>query len=197
MVGRIIHIAIFILITLSACNNSNDYKAYCSAIEQGRSSKNTSMIKEGILPEDAYNGFNGLLYFNIDTHYRVRAKVKPIQGNMVELYTNSEEKAIYYALFELSFTLKDSNCTLIAYSKTPLHPKQLFIPFKDLSNQSSTYGAGRYIDIDYKEENNVVLDFNLAYNPYCHYNSSYICPVVPFNNHLKLHIYAGEKRLHQ
>jgi len=93
MVGRIIHIALFILITLTACNNGNDYKAYCSAIEQGRASKNTSMIKEGILPEDAYNGFKGLHYFNIDTHYRVRAKVKPIQGNMVELYTNSDRKS--------------------------------------------------------------------------------------------------------
>ena len=197
MVGRLIYITLFILTALIACNNSNTYKAYCSAIEKARADKNTSMITEGILPEDAYNGFKGLQYFNIDTQYRVLASVKPIQGNMVEMATNSEEKAIYYAVFELNFTLNDSNCTLTAYSKTPLHPKQLFIPFKDLSNLNATYGAGRYIDLDYNEATKVVLDFNLAYNPYCHYNSLYICPVVPLNNHLNIHIYAGEKRLHQ
>jgi uncharacterized protein (DUF1684 family) len=197
MAGRLIYIALFILTTLIACNNSNTYKAYCSAIEQTRANKNTSIIKDGILPEEDYNGFKGLQYFDVDTLYRVLASVKPMQGNMVEMYTNSEEKAIYYAVFELNFTLKDSNCTLTAYSKTPLHPNQLFIPFKDLSNTNTTYGAGRYIDLDYNDANPIVLDFNLAYNPYCHYNSLYICPVVPLNNHLKLHIYAGEKRLHQ
>ena len=196
MVSRLVCITLFVLSLFVACNNANEYKAYCSTILNMRAEKNSSLITEGILPEDAYNGFKGLQYFDIDSTYRVWAKLTPLNGQMIEMRTNSEEKSIYYAVFNLSFKIKDSSCVLTAYSKTLLHPKMLFVPFKDLSNQHTSYGAGRYLDIPYNNDAIICLDFNLAYNPYCHYNSAYICPIVPINNHLNQYIYAGEKRLH-
>ena len=39
----------------------------------------------------------------------------------------------------------------------------------------------------------ITIDFNLAYNPYCAYNSNYKCPMVPLENVLKEEILAGEK----
>ena len=37
------------------------------------------------------------------------------------------------------------------------------------------------------------IDFNMSYNPYCAYNTTYVCPLPPPQNHLALPILAGEK----
>ena len=41
-----------------------------------------------------------------------------------------------------------------------------------------------------------LVDFNLAYNPYCAYNEAWTCPITPFENRLKVPIRAGEKIFH-
>ena len=38
-----------------------------------------------------------------------------------------------------------------------------------------------------------LVDFNIAYNPYCAYNDHWSCPLTPFENRLKVPIRAGEK----
>ena len=39
----------------------------------------------------------------------------------------------------------------------------------------------------------VIINFNLAYNPYCAYNEKYSCPLVPGENDLPVAIMAGVK----
>ena len=68
-----------------------------------------------------------------------------------------------------------------------------FVPFYDLTTGIETYGGGRFLDVDVKNNQQIVLDFNTAYNPYCVYNPNYICPVPPVNNTLKVKVLAGEK----
>ncbi|MDX1351060.1 MAG: DUF1684 domain-containing protein, partial [Putridiphycobacter sp.] len=41
--------------------------------------------------------------------------------------------------------------------------------------------------------NEILIDFNKAYNPYCHYNSRYSCPIPPSENYLPVAIKAGVK----
>jgi uncharacterized protein (DUF1684 family) len=41
--------------------------------------------------------------------------------------------------------------------------------------------------------NQVILDFNKAYNPYCAYSDEYNCPIPPRENYLNIAIKAGEK----
>jgi uncharacterized protein (DUF1684 family) len=69
----------------------------------------------------------------------------------------------------------------------------LFVPFKDKTSGITSYEGGRYIDIDIPTTDEVVLDFNKAYNPYCAYNSKYSCPIPPAVNSLAIEILAGEK----
>jgi uncharacterized protein (DUF1684 family) len=38
-----------------------------------------------------------------------------------------------------------------------------------------------------------VVDFNMAYNPYCAYNPMWTCPIPPKENRLSVPIEAGEK----
>ncbi|MDA9028849.1 DUF1684 domain-containing protein, partial [Flavobacteriaceae bacterium] len=44
------------------------------------------------------------------------------------------------------------------------------------------------------EGNQIMIDFNSSYNPYCAYNEKYSCPIVPRENYVPLEIKAGVKR---
>jgi uncharacterized protein (DUF1684 family) len=76
----------------------------------------------------------------------------------------------------------------------------LFLPFKDQSNLTETYGGGRYLYDTIKgadlgaNEDEIVLDFNFAYNPSCAYDARWVCPLAPQENSLNMAITAGEKR---
>lgn len=71
----------------------------------------------------------------------------------------------------------------------------LFLPFKDATNGSQTYGGGRYMNLSIEqiEQEGCFLDFNKAYNPWCAYRDGFNCPIPPRANHLDIEIEAGEK----
>ena len=69
----------------------------------------------------------------------------------------------------------------------------MFLPFLDNTNGEETYGGGRYIDLQFPEGGELVIDFNKAYNPLCAYNEKYSCPIVPLENYLELKVEAGVK----
>lgn len=78
--------------------------------------------------------------------------------------------------------------------RIPGKQNHLFVPFKDLTNGEQTYGGGRYLDLSILDlkENQITLDFNKCYNPYCAYSDGYSCPIPPPENHLDINIKAGE-----
>ncbi len=67
--------------------------------------------------------------------------------------------------------------------------------FSDLTNGETTYGAGRFLDLDAPEPGapSMVIDFNKAYNPPCAFSDYATCPIPPPENRLALAIPAGEK----
>jgi uncharacterized protein (DUF1684 family) len=68
-----------------------------------------------------------------------------------------------------------------------------FLPFVDALAGKETYPAGRYLEPEELYGNRFLVDFNLAYNPYCAYNEMWSCPITPAENRLKVPIRAGEK----
>ena len=98
----------------------------------------------------------------------------------------------------VTFDLFDKSYSLNIYRNLDIidrdgYEDYLFLPFLDDTNGDESYGGGRYIDLDIPEGNNLVIDFNSAYNPYCTYNEKYSCPIVPRENYLSLEINAGVK----
>lgn len=76
----------------------------------------------------------------------------------------------------------------------------IFLPFRDLTNGSETFPGGRYLldtikgaDLG-REGNQLVIDFNFAYNPSCAYNDRWSCPLPPPENDIPAPIKAGEMR---
>jgi hypothetical protein len=53
--------------------------------------------------------------------------------------------------------------------------------------------AGRYLEPEPLGEGQFLVDFNLAYNPYCAYNDDWSCPITPPENRLAVPIRAGEQ----
>jgi uncharacterized protein len=76
----------------------------------------------------------------------------------------------------------------------------LFLPFRDATNGTETYGAGRYLldaaksaDLGGDVSGRLVLDFNFAYQPSCAFDPKWACPLAPPENRLDLAIRAGER----
>jgi uncharacterized protein len=77
----------------------------------------------------------------------------------------------------------------------------LFLPFRDATNGSETYGAGRYLldaaksaDLGGdREAGTLILDFNFAYQPSCAFDPKWACPLAPPSNRLDLPVRAGER----
>ena len=74
----------------------------------------------------------------------------------------------------------------------------VFVPVKDASAGSATYGGGRYLLDTVKgadlggDGGRLVLDFNFAYNPSCAYDPEWACPLAPRGNTLTRPLLAGE-----
>lgn len=73
---------------------------------------------------------------------------------------------------------------------------RLFFVFADRTNRHDTYEAGRflYAPVPGRDEREVVLDFNTAFNPPCAFTPYATCPVTPPQNRLPIAITAGERR---
>jgi len=72
---------------------------------------------------------------------------------------------------------------------------RLFLIIGDQTNQTETYQAGRFMYVDYPDEDGItIIDFNKIYNPPCAYNLYTTCQLPPSQNRLDLAVTAGEKR---
>ncbi len=174
----------------------SDWKA---DIEMQRKEKDRffAIHPQSPIPAEHRGQFEGLEYYPVDLAYRFE----------LELYEHSDKKALqiedtggnarnFLRWGEFRFTIAGKECKLQAY-KSEAAEQRLFIPFKDTTSGKETYGAGRYLDLDYDSDRthdgDWILDFNKAYNPWCAYSENYVCPFVPPENWLDVTVRAGEK----
>ena len=138
--------------------------------------------KSPLLPDDRKK-FKALNYFPIDLKYRVEAKfVKTQNPVFFKMKTTTDRLPDYIKYGEVVFTIDGQSLKLEVYQspdlmKRPGYEDYLFIPFTDSTNGEETYEVGRYIELRIPKTENVIVDFNKCYNPYCSYGSGkYSCP---------------------
>lgn len=152
-----------------------------------------------LLPQDKKK-FKGVNYFPPDLKYRVHAKFKRTENEpLFKMKTTTDRLPEYTKYGEVSFRIDSMDFTLEVYQspeimKRPGYADYLFIPFTDLTNGEETYEVGRYLEFRIPKSEDVIVDFNLCYNPYCSYNPRYSCPIPPEPNQLSVAIRAGEKK---
>lgn len=142
--------------------------------------------------EDSTN-FKGLNYYPYDASWRLDFKVKRVENPQfiqIKMSDGSEERLRYFADIEAEREGQSIRLQLYQHDKG-----DFFLPFKDKTASTETYGGGRYIDIPLNQLKGDALsiNFNSAYLPYCAYNPTYACPIPPKANHLNLWVRAGEK----
>ncbi len=75
----------------------------------------------------------------------------------------------------------------------------LFLPLRDATAGTTTYGGGRYLLDTVKGADlgsvgdRLVVDLNFAYNPSCAYDPAWACPLAPPGNRLAVPVVAGEQ----
>lgn len=142
--------------------------------------------------------FVGHDFFPIDLEYRVNASLTITEGTpFFAMKTTTSRFATERIYGYISFTMAGKQFRLPVYQSKELmatdeYADYLFFPFTDETNGKQTYAGGRYLDLRIpKDGNTLVVDFNMAYNPYCAYSSRFSCPVVPAENHIDCRLPVG------
>jgi uncharacterized protein (DUF1684 family) len=137
--------------------------------------------------------FRGIPAFPFDPAWRIVAAcqlVEPPVMDAVPRSDGSDDQAPWVAVAR--FELAGAPQSLRLYADESL--TRWFVPFSDPTNGEETYGAGRLIDPEIPRPGEpVVLDFNLAYNLPCAFNSLVACPLPSRHNRLTAPVRAGEK----
>jgi uncharacterized protein len=143
--------------------------------------------------------FRGLDYYDYDSNYRVVAEVDlRVEAQRFEFDLGEDGRFSMRRFAKVRFQLPTGRDELNVYWIEG-YGGGIFLPFGDATNNSSTYGGGRYLYDTIKgadlgtTESTMVLDFNYAYNPSCAYNPRWVCPLPPQENRLWLAISAGER----
>ena len=198
---KIVHIflcGVFISITAVAQEKTelNEIQAFQSQLNEQFRSQDRSPLTDA-----DRDTFKSLEFFEVDLKYRVVAKVRLTPDAPVFTMTTTTDRLPLYRKYAVAtFEIDGVEYQLSLYQNqkymmSPEYDNTLFIPFSDKTNGTESYGGGRYMDVPIPEEgvDNIVLDFNQTYNPYCAYNKKYSCPIPPRENVLSVAIRAGIK----
>jgi uncharacterized protein (DUF1684 family) len=143
------------------------------------------------LTPEQRRAFKGLSYFAENPALIVQAKVdRSVQAGEVRMATTKGEEQVFRRFGVVHFQVDGAEAHVTLYTSGGSH--ELFLPFRDTTSGKETYGAGRYLDL-HAHGDEVVVDFNYAYNPNCAYNPDWNCPLPPAENWLKVPVRAGEK----
>jgi uncharacterized protein (DUF1684 family) len=151
------------------------------------------------LSERQVQEFAALPYFDYDPAWRLQGSVLPHDEGEVRQVDLGEDGLITYrAIGAARFDAPHGTAELQLYWVEG-YGGGLFMPFLDRTNGISTYGGGRYLLDGIKgadlgtDEDQLILDFNFAYNPSCVYNERWVCPLPDPVNRLPFEVPVGEK----
>lgn len=194
----ILNALIFTLCTISFGYSQN----YKKEIKEFQKELNEEISREEkpILLEEDRKDFEGLEFYPINENYKVTAKLVLIYDKTPIGFATTTDRISYQTRYaEAHFTLNGKPQVLYLYeSVMPIeeegYENYLFLPFTDATNGNGSYGGGRFIDLFIPEKGDeIVIDFNKAYNPYCAYSPNFSCPIPPAENRLDVAVEAGVK----
>ena len=171
---------------------------YIESLIAARSAKDQAFREESDspIPPDRRDELLPLSYYVPDRSYNVPAVLRrpAIPEPAVVMPTSTGLRREMMRVGRLGFNLKGRSLELAAFVETggPATDR-LFVPFTDITTGTETYPGGRYLDLERTATGIYELDFNLAYHPYCYFDSGYDCPYPPPENRLGVPVHAGER----
>lgn len=190
--------AVFVLIPLALLvfmfTQSGSSDEYTNEIEKFREERHDFFKSSQASPFIQNNvDYEPITFFPIEPSYRVRARLERLTTRETVSITNSDGTQSKYLKFaRANFELNGSDHSLLIL-KALGFGNQYLTAFLDETSAISSYGGGRYLDLAIGKSDQIEIDFNKAYNPYCAYVEDYLCPLPPRENYLSTAIEAGEK----
>ena len=145
-------------------------------------------------------GFTGPRFFPPAPEWRLAARLDntvPGAGDLAEIATSTGQVRQMHVAGDLVFDADGAEQRLTAFvSQDAQGYEVLFVPFRDATSGTETYGSGRYVEAPFDSDTPdepIELDFNFAYNPSCVYSPAYDCPYPPAQNKLTVAVRAGER----
>ncbi len=163
---------------------------------------------QSALDEEQRRTFQGLPYFPYNQAMRFIVNVNTaVEPTQVKVAMNASETMIMTTVGRVHFVVEGEAVSLSIYW-LEVYGGGLFLPFRDATCPTESYGGGRYLFDTIKGSNflpvpgernwqRIMLDFNYAYNPSCAYNDRWLCPLAPLENRLTVPIRAGEMKQQQ
>ena len=145
------------------------------------------------IPYPERGSFRGLRYYDPDPRYLLQVPLTREEPKRLRIPRSAGDVVLYDRVGHFDVMLPDGTVRLAALASEGQEPGTLFVPFRDATSGKETYGAGRYLEAHHLEGDLWLLDFNLAYHPFCAYNDAYACPLPPVENWLKVPVRAGER----
>lgn len=142
--------------------------------------------------------FTGLPYFPYDPSWRLRARVEPVSGEEVGVGHSGPGTTTFRPFGRAVAEHQGAEVALTLYWLAA-YGGGVFLPFRDGTSGTATYGGGRYLLDTVKGADlghagtEVTLDFNYAYHPSCVHDDRWSCPLAPPENWLEMDVRAGER----
>jgi uncharacterized protein (DUF1684 family) len=139
-------------------------------------------------------GFEGLDHWHYDPDMRFEAAVEPTEPERLMAHSLDGDPYPLDRIGRVELPLGELEVYWIQ-----VYGGGVFIPFRDATSGTESYGAGRYLLDTIKgadlggSGDRLVLDFNYAFNPSCAYDSRWSCPLAPAANWLRVPVRAGER----
>jgi uncharacterized protein len=189
--GILLVVAAVIIYTLTDTTVKKDYTG---EIKRFREEKEVFFREGKESPIEDQAHFAGLTYYDPTPEYRIQADLELITSQdsiTIQMSDGKKENLAKYAYATFQLGGRAHKLLLLKHADE----EGLFLPFGDQTNGFDTYGGGRYLDLELNKNDpdKIIIDFNLAYNPFCAYNKNYSCPLPPRENQLNVEIRAGEK----
>jgi len=146
-----------------------------------------------LLPEQRQD-FQGLRYYEENPALCFEVTIEPYTGGehrTIPMQTSTGSVVDYERYGRFTFQVDGQEVALTVYMSAG--NGGFFVPFMDATSGEETYSGGRYLELEPLPGGRYLVDFNMAYNPYCAYNELWTCPIPPKENRLSVPIRAGEK----
>ena len=151
---------------------------------------------QSALPAHERAKFKGLAYREYDPAFAFSAAVRPLPHERYDVDTSTGGVIPF-----VRFGAVDLPIGSLEVFWLDAYGGGVFLPFRDLTSGKTTYGGGRYLldtakgadlGASLRSPDELLLDFNFAYHPSCHYDPQWVCPLAPPANRLSVAIEAGE-----
>ena len=147
-----------------------------------------------------YWGYDARLAFELEVRRDEPTDAQPPTGLALALPTSGGGTMAFRRIGWLDVPFPEGSRRLALYWMEG-YAGGLFVPFRDATNGTETYGAGRYLLDAAKSADlggdrlrrTLVCDFNFSYQPSCAFDPQWACPLAPPENRLDLAVRAGER----